>query len=86
MATALGTAQLADALGVENAAVGLFVLAKMVGSPTALKDIGVRESDLDEAAAIATDSPVNNPEPVSCERVRALMENAFHGHPPCPIA
>lgn len=84
-ATSEGTAKLADAMGVENAAMGIFELAKTVGAPTALKDIGIQEQDLDKAAQIATESPVNNPEPVTTERVRKLLENAFHGHPPSAI-
>jgi maleylacetate reductase len=84
-ATAAGTQQLAEALGVSNAAQGIFDLAKAVGAPTALRDIGITQADLDRAAAIATESPVNNPEPVTTERVRALLENAWHGSVPVPI-
>ncbi len=86
LATAGGTQRLAEAMGVDNAAIGIYELAKTVGAPTALKDIGIRESDLDKAAAIATEMPVNNPEPVTTKRVRALLENAFHGSLPQPIA
>ena len=85
-ATAVGTQQLAEALGVSDAAQGIFDLAKTVGAPTALRDIGITQADLDRAAAIATESPVNNPEPVTTERVRALLENAWHGSEPVPIS
>jgi len=84
-ATAVGTQQLADAMGVDNAAVGIYQLAKTLGAPTALKDIGIQESDLDRAARIATETPVNNPEPVTVDRVRLLLENAWHGHSPTSI-
>lgn len=77
-----GTRKLADALGVENAAAGLFELAKTVGAPTALKDIGIREEDLDKAVEVATEKQVNNPEPVTKKRLRKLLENAYHGHSP----
>lgn len=83
--TAEGTRQLAEAMGVEDPALGIFELAQEVGAPTALKDIGIKESDLDKAAEIATETPVNNPEPVTTARVRQLLENAFHGHPPTPV-
>ncbi len=76
------THRIAEALGVSNAATGLFDLAGNLGAPTALKDIGVKETDLDEAAAVTVEKPVNNPEPVTRERVRALLDNAFHGKPP----
>ena len=84
-ATAAGTQQLAEALGVSDAAQGIFNLAKAVGAPTALRDIGIAQADLDRAAAIATESPVNNPEPVTTERVRRLLENAWNGTVPTPI-
>lgn len=80
--TAEGTRELAEAMGVEDPALGLFELAKEVGAPTALKEIGIKEGDLDQAAAIATETPVNNPEPVTTARVRQLLDNAFHGRPP----
>ena len=79
------TNKLARALGCSDAPLGIFELAKSLGAPTALKNIGVKESDLDRAAKIATDSPLVNPRPVSFEGVRALIENAYHGHPPASV-
>ena len=79
------TRRVAEAMGVSDAATGLFELAGKLGAPTALKDIGVKETDLDEAAAIAVEKPIKNPEPVTRERIRALLENAYHGHPPAPV-
>ena len=78
------TRRIAEAMGVSDAATGLFNLAENLGAPTALKDIGVKASDLDEAAAVALKAPLNNPEPVTRERLRALLENAYHGRPPRP--
>ena len=79
------TRRIAGALDVSDAATGLFELAGKLGAPTALKDIGVKETDLDEASAIAVEKPVKNPEPVTRGRIRALLENAYHGHPPTPV-
>jgi len=84
-AARFGTARLAEAMGIQDAARGIFDLAGTVGAPRALKDIGVKESDLDEAAAIATATPLSNPEPVTADRIRALLENAFHGCPPVAV-
>lgn len=84
-ATVEGTRQLANAMGVKDAAAGIFALAKTVGAPTALKDIGVKESDLDKAVSLATENELVNPEPVTKDRLRALLENAFHGHTPAAI-
>ena len=79
------TRRIAEALGVSDAATGLFELAGNLGAPTALKNIGIEEADLDEAAAVALEKPVNNPEPVTRERIRALLDNAWRGHPPQPV-
>lgn len=84
-ATAAGTAKVAEALSVENASVGLFELAKQLGAPTSLREIGITEADLDKAAAVTTEKRVNNPEPVTTERVRRLLDNAYHGRTPSPI-
>ena len=84
-ATAEGTAKLADALGVENVAIGLMDLAKAVGAPTSLQEIGIAETDLDKAAEVATENPLNNPEPVTRERIRALLGNAYHGYTPAGV-
>ncbi len=81
-ATAEGTRKVATAMGVENAAVGIHELAKTLGAPTALSEIGIREADLDKAVEVTLEKPFNNPEPVSAERLRKLLYNAYHGHSP----
>ena len=53
-----------------------------VGAKVALKDIGMREADLDRAADLATQNPFYNPAPVTRDGVRALLDNAFHGRRP----
>ena len=80
-----GMLKLAGAMGVENAAVGLYELAQTLGAPIALKDIGIAHADLDRAARIATETPVNNPRPVTTGAVRALLENAHHGNVPSVV-
>ena len=85
-AAAQETAQVAQALGVENAALGVQQLARTLGAPTSLQEIGIEEADLDRAAAIATESTIKNPEPVTTERVRDLLVNAWQGSAPAPIS
>lgn len=82
VASSDGTAKLAQALGASNAAQALLDLAKRTGAPTTLEEIGVKESDLSEAARIATETPMNNPEPVTTARVEALLRNAWRGSAP----
>ncbi|GAB4148464.1 MAG: maleylacetate reductase [Sphingomonadales bacterium] len=84
-ATATGTQRIAEAMGVSDAALGIFELAKAVGAPVALKDLGVLERDLDRAADIATEAPINNAEPVTRARVRKLLDNAWRGNAPAAI-
>lgn len=74
--------RVARALGAEEAATGLYDLAAAIGAPLALKEIGLKEQDLDQAAEIATRNPYYNPRAVSRDGVRRLLENAFHGRRP----
>jgi maleylacetate reductase len=73
---------IARALDAETAAGGIFDLAARIGAPTALRDLGLDEKNLDRAADIATESPYYNPQPVDRDGVRALLDNAFHGRRP----
>jgi maleylacetate reductase len=75
-------ARVAHALGTSNAAQGLFDLAKSLGAPVALGQIGMQEADLDRAAELATVSPYWNPRPLDLVGIRALLEDAFYGRQP----
>jgi len=72
----------ADAIGAEDAARGLYALARALGAPMALKDIGMREADLNRAAEIAARSPYYNPRPVEYGAIRKLLDDAYHGREP----
>lgn len=72
----------ARAIGADDAAQGLYALARSLGAPLALKDIGMREADLDRAAQLATESPYYNPRPVEYGAIRQLLEDAYHGRAP----
>jgi alcohol dehydrogenase class IV len=74
--------RIAQALGSDSAARGLYDLAVAVGAKVALKDIGMQESDLDKAADLATQNPYYNPKPVTRQGIRELLEQAYHGQPP----
>ncbi|UIF90016.1 maleylacetate reductase [Cupriavidus sp. UYPR2.512] len=74
--------RIARALGVEDAAVGAYELAKANGAPTALRDIGMRAEDLEKAADIASANPYWNPRPVERDAILALLRNAFEGISP----
>jgi len=74
--------RIARALGVESAPQGLYDLAKSLDAPVSLKSLGLKESDLDKAADIATQNPYWNPRPVTREGIRALLQDAFEGARP----
>jgi maleylacetate reductase len=61
---------------------GLFDLAKGMGAPTSLKEIGMPADGLDKAAGIATESPYYNPRQPTREEIRELLEDAFNGRRP----
>ena len=58
-------ARLAAALGADDLATGVFDLAERVGSPTSLRALGLREEDLDAAAA-AVEEATGEPVAASC--------------------
>ena len=68
--------------GAASAAGGLYDLAKSLGAPLALKDIGMKESELDRAADIAVQSPYYNPRPIDKAAIRQLLDDAYHGRRP----
>jgi maleylacetate reductase len=76
--------RVAAALGVEDAATGLFDLARSIGAPTSLAELGMSAESLDEAARLAAESPPWNPRPVQAKDVRGLLEEAYHGRRPEP--
>jgi alcohol dehydrogenase class IV len=76
-------ARVAEALGGEDAGGALFDLARTIGAPTALRDIGMREEDLDEAVGLVLEKvPEDNPRPVEEKDVRELLEAAYAGRRP----
>jgi maleylacetate reductase len=72
----------AEALGVSDAAQGIYDLAMQLGAPVALKDIGMSADELDRAARIASEHPIYNPRPAEYSSVRRLLDNAYRGDPP----
>ncbi|CUH89706.1 Maleylacetate reductase [Phaeobacter sp. CECT 5382] len=71
-----------DLLGGDNAGTALHDFAKQMNAPTALRDLGLQESDLDRAADLATTKPYPNPRPVTRVDIRALLQAAWAGDAP----
>lgn len=74
--------RIARAIGAPSAAAGLFDLSKELGAPTALKDIGFKEGDIEVALKVALSNPYWNPEPIVERSVRELLRNAWEGRRP----
>jgi maleylacetate reductase len=77
-------ARISAAIGAPNAAVGMHHLAVKLGIPIALRDIGMKESDLDQACETALANPYWNPRPIEAGPLRALLQRAWEGAEPHP--
>tara|TARA_B100000497_G_scaffold126476_1_gene165464 strand:- start:4259 stop:5323 length:1065 start_codon:yes stop_codon:yes gene_type:complete len=71
-----------DLLGGENAGASLYEFAKRMNAPTSLRALGLSEGDLDHAADLATTKPYPNPQPVTRDDIRALLQAAWAGDTP----
>ncbi len=81
-ATPEAMARVAAALGAADAAGGLYDLAVSLGAKMALRDLGMKEADIERAADLATLNPYWNPCPVTREGVLALLHAAHQGRRP----
>jgi len=72
--------RIAAALGVADPVEGLRTLLKSVAAPTALRDVGLSETDIDEAVELILPVvPDSNPHPVSRSELSRLLHNAWSG-------
>ncbi len=81
-AAASAMSRVAQALGGKSAPVALFELGRRLGTPASLALIGMRETDVDRAAALAVERPYPNPRPVTREGVLSVLWKAFEGSRP----
>lgn len=80
---ALGAmARAAAALDADDAAQALFDLARDLGAPTSLREIGMAHEALPRAVEIAMAEPYWNPRPLVREEIAALLNDAWHGRRP----
>jgi maleylacetate reductase len=66
----------------DSATTALFDLARNHGAPFALRDLGMKEQDLDKACDIAFQNQYPNPWPLERAALSALLQNAFDGTRP----
>ncbi|MDI1269925.1 MAG: maleylacetate reductase [Polaromonas sp.] len=70
---------IAQALQGRSAEQAVFDLAQNNGAPVALRDIGMKASDLDRACDIAMQNQYPNPRPLERAAIRQLLQDAFEG-------
>jgi maleylacetate reductase len=75
-------ARIARALGVRDAARGLYDLNVRLALPTGFKDLGLKESDIERAVDIVSGVKIDHPRPVSKADLRNVIGQAFAGAPP----
>lgn len=75
-------ARVGRALGTNDGVTGLFELQAAVGAPTDLREIGMPEEGLDEAATLAAAATPTTGIAVDEAQMRALLEDAFRGRRP----
>jgi len=74
--------RIAKALGGSSAAQAVYDLARDNGAPVALRDIGMKESDLDLACEHALKNQYPNPRPLERAAIRSLLQDAWEGARP----
>jgi alcohol dehydrogenase class IV len=74
--------RVARAIGSDDPAGAIFDLGKAIGAKMALRDLGMKEADLDRAADLAAENPYYNPRPVTRAGIRKLLDDAFFGRRP----
>ena len=74
--------RIATALGAPDAALGLHDLARKLAAPASLRDIGMPESGIDQAADLAVKNPYWNPRTIEREAIRELIARAWRGDAP----
>jgi maleylacetate reductase len=75
-------AQIRRALNAEDAAMGLYELGAELGSPRALRELGVQERDLSRIADITIANPYWNPRPLERSDLIEMLYQAWRGDPP----
>lgn len=71
--------RIARALNASNAPSAVYDLAQQNGAPVALRDIGLKAQDLDQACELVMQNQYPNPRLLERAAIRALLQNAFDG-------
>jgi alcohol dehydrogenase class IV len=74
--------RIARALGTDDAASGLFDLAKGLGVSMSLRTLGMPDNSIESVVEQATANPYWNPRPLEKDALTALIDRAFRGDAP----
>lgn len=81
----LAAQRIARALGLPQAgqaAMGLYDLARSLGTPLSLRELGLQERDLDRVCELALTQQYPNPRPLEQAALRQLLQMAYEGTRP----
>lgn len=78
--------RLAEALDGADAVESLWSLARTLGAPRSLADLGLRRDDIEHVVELAMAAPYANPMPVTADGVRATLMAALEGLNPACVA
>nr|O87612.1 RecName: Full=Maleylacetate reductase [Pseudomonas aeruginosa]AAC69478.1 maleylacetate reductase [Pseudomonas aeruginosa] len=70
------------ALGHDDPPTALYELARDNGAPVALRDLGMREEDIEHVGDLALQDRYPNPRELDRDALLALLRDAYHGRPP----
>lgn len=73
---------LSRALNGQDPAQALFRLARDLGAPGALRDLGMQRDALDQALDLAVQNPYANPHPIERSEIRTMLARAWYGDSP----
>lgn len=74
--------KIAETMGAQNAATGLYEFISRLGAKQSLREIGMPESGIEEAALLATQNPYWNPRKLEAQAIRDMLRRAWAGELP----
>ncbi|KAK7031692.1 iron-containing alcohol dehydrogenase [Favolaschia claudopus] len=75
-------AKVARILGSTSAAQGIYDLARTLGAPSSLRELGAKEEDLERVADVAMTKTYPNPGPLDRGKILSLLKDAYEGKRP----
>jgi maleylacetate reductase len=74
--------KVAAAMGVDDAARGIYELCASLGGPQSLRALGFKRENLEKAADLASRASYPNPAPLEKQKLLDLLTDAYEGNPP----